>query len=88
MDSRSIRRNHRHPELVRDLLAGFLPREWVAELDLATLERWPESRVSDGLRQRHQDRVWRVRFRDRRSATSCSTSVAILAPCPRGAISW
>ena len=78
-----------YPELVRDLLAGFLPREWVAELDLATLERWPESRVSNGLRQRHQDRVWRVRFRDRRrwllvllefqSATDRTMAVRILA---------
>ena len=53
------------PEMVRDLLAGFVPREWVEELDLSTLERWPGSHVSDDLRQRHQDRVWRVRLRDR-----------------------
>ena len=53
------------PEMVRDLLAGFVPREWVEELDLSTLERWPGGHVSDDLRQRHQDRVWRVRFRDR-----------------------
>ena len=53
------------PAMVHDLLAGFFPREWVEELDLSTLERWPESTVSDDLRQRHQDRVWRVRRRDR-----------------------
>ena len=53
------------PEMVRDLLVGFVHQRWVAELDLSTLERWPDSRVSDDLRQRHQDRVWRVRFRDR-----------------------
>ena len=53
------------PEMVRDLLAGFVPREWVEELDLSTLERWPGSHVSDDLHQRHQDRVWRVRLRDR-----------------------
>ena len=53
------------PEMVRDLLAGFVPREWVEELDLSTLERWPGGHVSDDLRQRHQDRVWRVRFHDR-----------------------
>ena len=51
--------------MVRDLLAGFVPHEWVEELDLSTLERWPGSHVSDDLRQRHQDRVWRVRLRDR-----------------------
>ena len=51
------------PVMVRDLLVGFVPHDWVAELDLSTLERWSDSRVSDDLRQRHQDRVWRVRFR-------------------------
>ena len=154
------------PEMVRDLLAGFVPAEWVEALDLSTLERWPESTVSDDLRRRHQDRVWRVRLRERwlyvlvllefqsavdrtmavrilaytallyqdllrassdplppvlpvvlhhgtepwtaardvaglaalpgsisrrisrRSATSCSTSVAILAPCRLGATAW
>ena len=53
------------PAMVRDLLTGFFPREWVEELDLSTLERWPENAVSDDLRQRHRDRVWRVRRRDR-----------------------
>ena len=51
------------PEMVRDLLAGFVSSEWVAELDLSTLERWPASQVGDTLRERHQDRVWRVRYR-------------------------
>ena len=53
------------PEMVRDLLAGFVSDEWVAELDLSTLERWPASQVGDTLRERHQDRVWRVRYRHR-----------------------
>ena len=53
------------PAMVRDLLAGFFPGEWVEELDLSTLERWPESTVSDDLLQRHRDRVWRVRCRGR-----------------------
>ena len=53
------------PEMVRDLLAGFVSGEWVAELDLSTLERWPASQVGDTLRERHQDRVWRVRYRRR-----------------------
>lgn len=52
-------------DMPRDLLAGFVPREWVEKLDLSTLEPWPGDLVSDGLRQRHADRVWRVRRRDR-----------------------
>ena len=54
------------PEMVRDLLAGFVPPEWVEAFDLSTLERWPESTVSDDLHQRHQDRVWQVRLHERR----------------------
>ena len=53
------------PEMVRDLLDGFVSGDWVAELDLSTLERWPASQVGDTLRERHQDRVWRVRYRHR-----------------------
>ena len=53
------------PDMPRDLLAGFVPREWVEKLDLRTLEPWPGDLVSDGLRKRHADRVWRVRRRDR-----------------------
>ena len=45
--------------------SGFVPAEWVEALDLSTLERWPGSHVSDDLRERHQDRVWRVRLRER-----------------------
>ena len=54
------------PEMVRDLLAGFVPREWTGDLDLSTLGRGPGSHVSDELSERHQDRVWRVPFRDQR----------------------
>ena len=51
------------PEMVRDLLAGFVPRGWVEDLDLSTLGRGFASHVSDHLQQRHGDRVWRVPFR-------------------------
>ena len=53
------------PDMVRDLLGGFVPREWVGDLDLSTLERWPASHVGDDLRQYRGNRVWRVRSRER-----------------------
>ena len=53
------------PRWWRDLLDGFVSGDWVAELDLSTLERWPASQVGDTLREHHQDRVWRVRYRHR-----------------------
>lgn len=51
-----------YPEMVRDLLLGFVPGEWVRQLDLNSLERVNGSYVSDGGAQRHSDMVWRVRL--------------------------
>ena len=53
-----------HAEMVRDLLLGFVPEPWVAELDLDSLERVNGNYVSDDLRNRSDDVVWRVRWRD------------------------
>jgi hypothetical protein len=54
-----------HPEMVEDLLRGFVKEDWVQELDFSTLTREFNSYVSEELRERHDDMVWRVRFRDR-----------------------
>jgi predicted transposase/invertase (TIGR01784 family) len=53
-----------HPEMVRDLLCSFVLEDWVSQIDFSTLERMGDSYVSDTLRERHDDLVWRVRFRD------------------------
>ncbi len=52
--------------MVEDLLRGFVAPEWSDALDFSTLEKLPAEYVSDDLRQRHGDVVWRVRFRDER----------------------
>ena len=49
------------PELVRDLVMGFIPDEWLHSLDYSTLEKVPGSYVTDDLRHRADDVVWRVR---------------------------
>ncbi len=54
-----------HPEMVRDLLQGFVNEPWLAELDLDSLEKVSGSYVADDLRDREDDIIWRVRFRDR-----------------------
>jgi predicted transposase YdaD len=54
-----------HAELVRDLLTGFVDEPWLAELDLATLEKANGSYVADDLRDREDDVIWRVRFKER-----------------------
>jgi len=51
------------PTLVEELLRGFLPGTWTDRLDFTTLERVGKSFVSDDLRERHSDLIWRLRLR-------------------------
>lgn len=51
-----------HPETVRDLLRGFVHEDWVSQLDWSTLEKVNGSDVSDDLREREDDVVWRIRL--------------------------
>ena len=53
-----------HPEMVRDLLKGFVPFDWVKDLDFATLEKLNTHYITDDLRERSDDVIWRVRFKD------------------------
>ena len=52
-----------HADMVADLLRGFVHGEWVAQMDFSTLERHNSSYVSDRLRRREDDVVWRLRCR-------------------------
>ena len=51
------------PRMVEDLLRGFVGGAWIEQLDFATLEKLSADYVSDELRTRHGDTVWRVRCR-------------------------
>jgi predicted transposase/invertase (TIGR01784 family) len=51
-----------HPEMIRDLLLGFIPADWIAELDFTTLEKYPTEFIDDRLRHRRSDVIWRVRW--------------------------
>ena len=53
-----------HPTMVEDLLRGFVHEEWVQHLDFGTLEKASGSYVSDDLRDREDDIIWRVKRRD------------------------
>jgi len=46
---------------VRDLALGFIPDAWLHSLDYSTLEKMPGSYITDDLRQRADDVVWRVK---------------------------
>ena len=50
--------------MIIDLLQGFVPQPWVQTLDFSTLEKVSGSYVSDDLRTREDDVIWRVRHQD------------------------
>ena len=50
-----------HACMVEDLLRGFVGEAWVTKLDFSTLEKVNGIYVSDDLRQREDDLIWRVR---------------------------
>ncbi len=47
-----------HPQMVADLLRGFVHELWVAGLDFASLEKVNGSYVTDDLREREDDIIW------------------------------
>ena len=49
--------------LMADLLRGFVPGQWVGQLDLDTLDRVSGSFISQRFDKRENDMIWRVRFR-------------------------
>ncbi|BBL35776.1 hypothetical protein Nstercoris_02052 [Nitrosomonas stercoris] len=50
--------------MVADLLRGFVKEDWIKELDFSTLEKASGSYVSDDLRDRHDDIIWRIRWKN------------------------
>ena len=50
-----------HPEMVRDLLIGYMPGEWLKDADFTSLSRVNGSYVSEKEHQRHDDMVWRLK---------------------------
>ncbi len=52
------------PDLIIDLLEGFVDQDWVKHLDFKTLEKVSGSFISDDLRSREDDVIWRVRYRE------------------------
>lgn len=53
-----------HPEMVIDLLQGFVKEPWIAQCDFSTLEKVSGSYISDDLRDREDDLIWRMRWGD------------------------
>jgi predicted transposase YdaD len=59
----SYKRLFSHPSMVEDLLRGFVQEDWIKQLDFATLEVFKDSFVADDLIERHDDIIWRVRWK-------------------------
>lgn len=53
-----------HPEMVADLLTGFVNEPWVKDVQLDTLEKISGTFVSEDFRERESDVIWRLRFRE------------------------
>jgi predicted transposase YdaD len=55
-----------HPEMVEDLIRGFVHEDWVRDLDFSTLEKVPGNYVAPNLMSRESDCVWKLRWKDDR----------------------
>ncbi|MDZ7852554.1 MAG: Rpn family recombination-promoting nuclease/putative transposase [Halomonas sp.] len=54
-----------HKTMVKDLLTGFVKEAWVEQLDFSRMEKVSGSYVTDELRDREDDMIWRIWWRDR-----------------------
>ena len=54
-----------HPENVKDLIQGFVALDCVSDFDFTTLERENASFVTKENTERHDDIIWKLRWRDK-----------------------
>jgi hypothetical protein len=61
----SYKRFFSHPQMVKDLLCGFVDAPWVSQLDFSTLKKVNSEYITDKkLIKRVNDVVWKVRCQD------------------------
>ena len=53
-----------YPHLVECLIRGFVPGPWINSLDFSSLEPVREAHPRDEIGVRHDDMIWRLRWRD------------------------
>lgn len=58
------------PEMVIDLLKGFVGGAWLEQCDFSSLEKVSGSYVTDDLRSREDDIIWRIRMDDAHKGSS------------------
>jgi hypothetical protein len=52
-----------HPEMVEDLIRGFVHEDWVRDLDFSTLKKVPGNYVTPNRSTRESDAVWKLRWK-------------------------
>jgi len=62
---RAYRRFFSHPEMVEDLVRGFVAEPWVEHLDFEHMEQVPDVFVGEKFDRRDADTVWKIRFKGR-----------------------
>lgn len=53
-----------YPEMIRDLIKGFFNQKWTKDLDFTTLSRYNSNFVSEKLRKREADIIWKIKWKD------------------------
>ena len=66
------------PAMVRSLLQDLIAEDFVAELDLDTLERLPGEHVARGGQKRFSDIVWKVQRKENAEGSATPCYIAIL----------
>ena len=61
---RAYRRFFSHPEMVEDLVRGFIREDWVKHLDFEHMEQASEVLVGEKYDRRDSDTIWRIRWRE------------------------
>jgi hypothetical protein len=46
--------------MIKDLLKGFVPEEWVQDLDFNSLQQVNVQHITDDLRSRNDDMIWKI----------------------------
>jgi len=52
-----------NPDMVKSLLMDFVPEDFIVDFDFSTLESVAASYVSEDLKQRHNDLVWKLKWK-------------------------
>lgn len=63
-NDRSLKRIFSHPKVIQSLIKGFVPEEWVNEIDFSTLKKMNVKHTTRELKTRENDVIWRMEFRD------------------------